>query len=128
MKMKKSRNTTAKTEILNIISNRSVALSHAEIQAILDGLCDRVTIYRVLDRLIEDGEIHKVINIDGITKYASCNTCITSHNHQHIHFNCEKCNTVTCLEDIEPTFNLPKEYKINDVNFTVSGVCPECVV
>lgn len=51
--MKQKRNTIAKTKILDLINTAEVALSHAEIETLLDGLCNRVTIYRVLDRLVE---------------------------------------------------------------------------
>ena len=126
--MKQARNTAAKTEILNLISQSDVALSHTEIQTLLDGLCDRVTIYRVLDRLTEEGLIHKVVNIDGGVKYAGCHSCSANHNHKHnhIHFSCQKCKSVTCMEGIEPAFKLPKKYKVHEVNFTVSGLCPQC--
>ena len=125
--MKQSRNTVAKTEILKLLNTSETALSHSEIQVLLDGLCDRVTIYRVLDRLVEEDLIHKVVNIDGGVKYASCYHNEEIHqSHNHIHFSCEKCHTVTCLEGIEPKFNLPEKYKIKEVNFTVSGICPEC--
>jgi Fur family transcriptional regulator, ferric uptake regulator len=124
--MKQTRNTTAKTEIINLINNAHVALSHAEIQTALDGLCDRVTIYRVLDRLTEEGVVHKIVNVDGVIKYASCESCSYSHKHNHIHFSCNKCKTVTCITDVEPTFKLPKKYTVSEVNFTVSGLCPQC--
>lgn len=126
--MKQTRNTVAKTEILNLISQSEVALSHAEIQSSLDGLCDRVTIYRVLDRLMEEGLIHKVVNIDGGVKYAGCHGCAATHhhNHNHIHFSCQRCKAVTCIEDVEPSFKLPKKYMISEVNITVSGFCPQC--
>jgi Fur family ferric uptake transcriptional regulator len=128
--MKQSRNTIAKTKILDLISQSDVALSHAEIQSSLDGLCDRVTIYRVLDRLVEEGLAHKVVNIEGGVKYAFCAECTeTSHHHahNHIHFSCQKCKSVTCVDDVEPLFKLPENYIVNEVNFTVSGVCPECI-
>lgn len=73
--MKTSRTTNAKTEIQELIVSSSVALSHSEIQKSLEGLCDRVTIYRVLERLMEEGVIHKIVNIDGVVKYAGCNSC-----------------------------------------------------
>lgn len=123
---KQSRNTIAKKEILQLIQKAGSALSHSEIQHLLDDLCDRVTIYRVLDRLVEEGQIHKVLTIDGKIKYAKCNGCGTVHRHNHIHFNCENCQTVTCLDDIQPMFDLPKNYQISQVNFTVSGLCPSC--
>lgn len=121
-----SRNTVAKTEILNLVSGSEKALSHTEIQAALHNLCDRVTIYRVLDRLTEEGLIHRIVNIDGVIKYAGCQHCHTEHHHNHIHFSCEKCKSVTCLDDVEPTFSLPVNYKVYTVNFTVSGLCPQC--
>jgi Fur family ferric uptake transcriptional regulator len=67
--MKSARNTTAKTEIQELIVMSNVALSHAEIQKSLDGLCDRVTIYRVLERLLEEGVIHKIVSADGVVKH-----------------------------------------------------------
>lgn len=124
--MKQTRKTTAKTEILDLIVRSEIALSHSEIQLSLDGLCNRVTIYRVLDRLIEEDLIHKVVNVDGGVKYASCHSCSTTHNHNHVHFSCQKCKSVTCIEGVEPFFELPKKYKVSDVNFTVSGICPQC--
>lgn len=124
--MKSARTTAAKTRIQELIISSSVALSHSEIQDVLDGLCDRVTIYRVLDRLMEEGVIHKIINVDGVVKYAGCHSCSTKHNHNHIHFSCQKCKTVTCLDDVEPSFMLPKNYKVRELNFTVSGLCPQC--
>lgn len=125
--MKQIRNTVAKTQILNVITNSAMALSHSEIQTMLDGLCDRVTIYRVLDRLVAEDLIHKVVNIDGGVKYASCHSCTTAHHHNHVHFSYQKCKSVTCLADVEPSFNLPKNYKVSEINFTVSGLCPRCV-
>jgi Fur family transcriptional regulator, ferric uptake regulator len=125
--MKSSRTTVAKTEIQKLLSDSPSAMSHIEIQNALDGMCDRVTIYRVLNRLIIEKIIHKIGTIDGVVKYAACqNTCSHHHNHTHIHFNCEICKTVTCLNEVEVNFSLPTEYKINEVNFTVSGVCEKC--
>lgn len=124
--MKHTRNTAAKREILDMISLSGVALSHSEIQASLDGSCDRVTIYRVLDRLVEEGAVHRIVNVDGVLKYASCHGCSTAHHHDHIHFSCQKCMSVTCIENVHPSFKLPKGYKVSEVNFTVSGICPQC--
>lgn len=124
--MGKNRNTVAKTEIWRILKTSDTALSHAEILAAVDGLCDRVTVYRVLDRLQEEGSIHKVVNMDGIHKFAACHNCSEYHHHNHIHFSCERCKTVTCLENVEPVFSLPEKYRLHQVNFTVSGLCAKC--
>ncbi|WP_334125221.1 Fur family transcriptional regulator [Empedobacter brevis] len=121
------RNTIPKIKILNLIEDSNVALSHSEIQQSLENICDRVTIYRVLKRLLVEGFIHKISDIDGTVKYARCHGCMKKeHFHNHIHFSCEICNRVTCLEHIEPKFNLPPGYKIKNVNYIISGICTEC--
>lgn len=127
--MKKvARNTIAKSKILEYVQNSNEAVAHSDIQQSLKGVCDRVTIYRVLDRLLSEGLVHKIVDIDGVVKYAACHTCEDEHHHHHnhIHFSCEKCKKVTCLDAIMPQFILPKDYKLNSVNFTVSGFCPQC--
>lgn len=126
--MKQSRNTIARKEITRLIHESGVALSHSELQTLLDGLCDRVTTYRVLERLMDEGIIHRVVDIDGTLKYAECHRCTTEiHHHDHLHFSCEQCKTVTCVEDVEPRITLPASYKVHKINLTVSGICPNCL-
>lgn len=121
-----SRNTKAKTKIQELILSSSMALSHIEIQNYLKGFCDRVTIYRVLERLLDEGLIHKTLNYDGVVKYSGCYSCSSENGHNHIHFSCQKCKTVTWLKDVEPKYNLPENYKVSEINFTLSGLCPKC--
>lgn len=125
--MKQVRNTHAKTEILNIINSSESALSHTAIQEKIGDLCNRVTTYRVLDRLEEEGKIHKIVNVDGVVNYAKCHHCTENdHSHNHVHFNCEKCLSVTCIENVVPEITLPKHFVAKSYNFVVSGICPKC--
>ena len=128
--MKTSRKTTAKSAILELIQNSEVALSQIEIQTILNGLCDRVTIYRVLDRLVNEDFIHKIATPDGTVKYAACNHAHNDHqqhSHNHVHFSCEKCKSVTCLDAVKPSFVMPENYLVQQINFSLSGLCPQCI-
>ena len=124
--MKNARNTKARTSILELITSSPVALSQLAIQHQLNGLCDRVTIYRVLDRLSEEGLIHKIVNVNGVVNFASCSGCNSVHEHQHIHFSCRVCEALTCLEQVVPEFNLPSGFSNEETFFTVSGVCNSC--
>ncbi len=126
--MKQIRNTHAKTEILNIINNSEVALSHADIQKKIGDLCNRVTIYRVLERLEKEGNIHKITNVDGVVNFAKCDhACETDHHtHDHIHFNCEKCKTMICIENVAPAITLPEGFTVSSYNLVISGICPKC--
>ncbi len=123
---KTARNTPAKTKIYELLRSSEVALSHTEIQQQLDSAFDRVTIYRVLDRLVEAGQIHKIVNVDGVVKYAGCKACTTIHQDNHIHFSCERCKRVTCLDEVAPVYQLPKNYRVTETSFTLLGVCPQC--
>ena len=128
--MKTTRNTTAKSAILELIKNSDVALSHIEIQKLIGDLCDRVTIYRVLNRLVKEDVIHKIATPDGTVKYAPCHHHHLDnhiHSHNHVHFSCEKCLSVTCLDSVEPSFKIPDHYVVKEVNFTLSGLCPKCI-
>lgn len=123
--MKIKRNTVARTTIFDLLSRSKVALSPAELQAKTVGICDRVTIYRVLERLYEEEQVHKTVGIDGVVKYAVCHHD-AHHNHYHIHFNCQNCSATVCLDNHSPEVQLPEGYLLKDVNFTVSGLCPAC--
>lgn len=125
--MKVTRNTVAKGAILDLITNSDSALSHSEIHKLTQDLCDRVTIYRILDRLVNEDVIHKIVNLDGTIKYAKCHHENHVHIHNHVHFSCEKCLKVTCMENVQPSYIIPRNYKVNDVNFTLSGLCPNCL-
>ncbi|MEZ4917300.1 MAG: transcriptional repressor [Chitinophagales bacterium] len=126
--MKNYRTTTAKTTIIELIESSEIALSQQDIQDKIGNLCNRVTTYRVLERLLDEGKVHKVLDFDGVAKYSSCENCEHEHHHDHhhVHFSCTVCNKVTCLHNVIPTFKLPENYTAQDYNFTVSGVCPEC--
>lgn len=127
-RMKITRNTTARKAILDLINQSDVALSQPAIQHKLNGLCDRVTIYRVLDRLSTEGLIHKVVNVNGVVNYAACNSCNGKHDHdhEHIHFSCRICEELTCLDQVIPSFSLPNGFQVDETFFTISGVCPKC--
>lgn len=124
--MKTGRNTVAKTKIRTLLAASKVALAHSDIQQALEGGCDRVTIYRILDRLAEEGVIHKIVDMDGTIKYAACRMCHTGHRHNHVHFSCRKCHTVFCLENVVPSYTLPDSYTVLETNFTLAGLCPQC--
>lgn len=132
--MKITRNTQARKTILSMINDSNVALSQPAIQTALNGFCDRVTIYRVLDRLVEEGLVHKIVNVNGVVNYAACSTCSHEnettdkhqHAHQHVHFSCRICNELTCLEQVIPHFDLPPNFKLEETFFTISGTCPNC--
>jgi Fur family ferric uptake transcriptional regulator len=125
--MKQKRNTVAKQEIEKLLEHSAYALSHQQIQQELGSLCNRVTIYRVLERLVEEGRVHKILNHDGVISYAYCQQCESHiHHHSHLHFSCTQCKRVKCLNEQAVSFQLPEAFTLEETHFTVTGVCPEC--
>lgn len=122
-----SRNTASKIAIEQILKRSESALTHKEILEGLDGLCDRVTVYRVLDRLINECKVHKIVDTSGVMRFAACQECQKDHqDHQHVHFSCTSCESVTCLDDIKPAVKLPRGFVTEEAIYTFSGLCPKC--
>lgn len=109
---------------------RGVALSEPDLEASLEGLCDRVTIYRNLNTYLDKGVIHRVPDNSGVMKYALCQeNCKTTevHSHDHVHFKCSICGDTRCLhEAIIPQIPLPSGYKAAETNMLIQGTCPNC--
>jgi len=127
-KILRKRNTPTKSGILNILKRENRALAHKDFQEFLGDSVDRVTIYRALDRLTEEGEIHKITGVEGVVQYALCVNCNSNHDHRHdhIHFHCTRCKRVICIENVAPQFSLPQGYQVSETQFMVTGICAEC--
>lgn len=88
----------------------------------------RPSISRVLSLFSTSGIIHSMEDGKGITKYEICKTPHSNHeNDMHVHFYCEKCERVYCLEDTKlPQINVPEGFKVKGLNYMLKGICPEC--
>ena len=123
------RHTNCRNEILEQFLGQDFALSHHSIEQKIDQRFDRVTIYRNLRVFLDKGVIHKVLDDEGVVKYALCKTACSHkhHNHEHVHFKCEKCGKTVCIEDLDiPNIQLPENFKAKELNMLIQGTCDEC--
>lgn len=124
----KLKSTPCRADVLMLLLNNEHALSHADIEQRVDQAFDRVTVYRTLRTFLDKGLIHKVLDDEGITKYALCNECTREeHHHEHVHFKCEVCGQTQCLEEISiPEIALPKGFQALEKNLLIQGICNHC--
>jgi Fur family ferric uptake transcriptional regulator len=124
------RHTECREAILYTFSSSISALSHGDLEQAVDDKYDRVTIYRTLKTFLEKGIIHKILDGQGGTKYALCETSNCSnetHKHDHVHFKCRLCGDTTCINSVDiPQIHLPKGYQREEINLLIEGSCPNC--
>jgi len=121
------RKTKSQTTLLNLLQREPNALSHDDVTAKLEEKMDRVTIYRILNRFVEDGLAHRIVGDDGRQYFASCQTdCSHDHAaHGHLHFRCVVCDRVECVPGTVK-YRLPAGYKVANSNIMLSGSCGAC--
>lgn len=123
------RATLTRVGVLSLLLDAEVALSHQELEqcATKNGAkYDRVTLYRVLDWLVEKNIAHKILGIDRSWRYnASSNTANKSERY-HAHFHCTRCHQIYCLEKLHTSLlpDFPSNYQIEEVE--LKGCCPNC--
>lgn len=123
------RRTPVREQVLGLFMDKSHALSHSDIEQVLSGEFDRVTIYRTLTSFLDKGLVHKIPADNGQTRYALCSDGCDeeAHHHSHVHFSCTQCGQTFCLEHIHiPVINLPQGYTLNELNYIASGTCKGC--
>ena len=120
--------TNSRLDVLSAFIKQSSALSLGALENLFPQH-DRVTLYRTLNSFLDSGILHKIPNDQGTATYGLCHdTCSPSdHNHEHIHFKCNECGKMECLDEMDlPMVKLPNGYKLNQVNLIADGVCAEC--
>ena len=124
----KLKSTPCRLEVLHLLLENGHALSHSDIEHNVDQSFDRVTVYRTLKTFLDKGIIHKVLDDEGVTKYALCNECSREHhNHEHVHFKCELCGHTQCLDQIDiPQVALPSGFRAKQKNLLIQGICDQC--
>jgi Fur family ferric uptake transcriptional regulator len=122
--------------ILACLMQTDAPLTH---QAVIDRLpgqgeaIDRVTVYRVLDWLVERGVAQKRAGHDRVFRFSLVEheAARAQVHRQHCHFHCSRCDRTFCLDaastpDAETTPPVPSGFAVEHVELTVNGVCAEC--
>ena len=121
------RKTQSLALMLDEFDKSSHAISAIDLISRLSNKLNKTTVYRILDKLEDDGLLHSFLGKNGLKWYAKCIGC-TANNHSdvHPHFQCLNCGKVDCLSI---NITLPKipNRKIEFSQFLIQGQCDECL-
>jgi Fur family ferric uptake transcriptional regulator len=117
--------TPARLRVYAVLLDAARSLSHHELEAALgsDAPLDRVTLYRVLDWLVDQGLAHRVAGIDRVWRYSVAR----DDRAGHAHFQCNRCGKVVRLAELPARrVPLPRGFRSEAVELRVLGRCAEC--
>jgi Fur family ferric uptake transcriptional regulator len=120
------RKTKSVREVISTFEKSTVAVSAVDLVERFSTKMNKTTVYRILERLEEDGVIHSFMGGDGLRWYAACSGCNAKHHHDaHPHTKCSDCGKVTCLEE---TIELPnvQGFQVNSAEILLIGRCEKC--
>lgn len=121
------RTTPSRLAILKILVNSSNPITHQETINQLGTAVDydRVTVYRVLDWLVENAIIHKVVGQDRAWRFQLTRD---ETQHHHAHFQCNDCGKVYCLAEVQPAISqaIPDHFTVDSIELNLKGRCADC--
>ena len=122
------KHTKQRVRVLEEIAMDTAAISQPELERKLGKEIDRVTLYRILNIYEDKGILHRVMDSNGTANYAICSAACTSghHHDEHVHFNCNNCHKIYCLEVMVPALNMPKGFTAETLSLTAYGICDKC--
>lgn len=134
-----ARVTTARVRVLAALTTSGRPLLHHDVEHALSSGAniDRVTLYRVLDWLVEQGLAHRVAGSDRAWRFSVVGDVARKGGHgelkvvhdRHAHFHCNACGKVYCLDKIGAKslkLPVPRGYRPEAVELTVKGQCARC--
>jgi len=119
------KSTPGRRAVLQTLAKAVSPLSPEQIHAkVGSGVCDRATVYRILESLGEAGLVQRVI-LNGKTLYLP-----EESSHHHHHIVCRKCRSTVCLDKclISPMEKKAKQLGFHDIRHSLqlTGLCSKC--
>jgi len=122
------RKTKSVKALLRVFEQIKKPISTLELVEQFHHQMSKSTVYRILERLEDDGILHSFTGRGGLTWYALCNTDGCSYAHEtdtHPHFQCKDCGKTECLSIHIPIPEIAK-HSIESVSLLLIGKCADC--
>lgn len=119
--------TPIRISMLEMFYRHDFALGAADILELMPKGQDKVTIYRALASFEEKGILHQASKDAQGVKYAMASKTGQEEKNVHAHFVCNECQRTYCLEEVKvPEVEVKGNFSIDQINYTIRGICEHC--
>ena len=129
MARSESYNTKQKNIIFNIIKNQKQEFTIKDIYNKVKNKVGLTTIYRLVDKLVEDGRLSRNIGKNNTTYYQYLEEC---NNENNFFLKCEHCGKMVhidceCIEKMTSHILEKHKFTTNKEHIIINGICNKCV-
>ena len=122
-------NTKQKDLILDIIKKEKKQFTIKDIYEKLDGSVGLTTVYRLVDKLVDENSLNKEISKDNTTYYQYLEHC---EEENHFYLKCDECGKVIhidcdCISDLSNHILKDHKFKTNKEHIIINGKCNNCI-
>ena len=126
--MRTNYETKQKETIIEAIKKKNKSFMVKDLYDTLNGKVGLTTIYRLLQKLEDEGLITKEVGKDNKTKYEYLEKC---EEENHFYLKCDKCGTLThvdcdCINELSSHISKEHNFKLNKENIIIKGICSKC--
>lgn len=128
MKSRESYKTKQKDLIIEDIKKHKEEFTVKDIYNELNSNIGLTTIYRFIDKLVEEGHINKTIGKDNVTYYQYLEDCDKDN---HFFLKCESCGVMEhidcdCIEELSNHISKEHNFALTD-HIIINGKCKKCL-
>ncbi len=129
MKRSEAYNTKQKEIIFEIIKHQKQEFTIKDIFNQIKDKAGLTTIYRLVDKMVQDGRLSKYIGKDNITYYQYLEEC---NEENHFYLKCENCGDMVhidcdCISDLSNHIVKQHHFKLNKEHIIINGLCEKCI-
>ncbi|MEM6317461.1 MAG: transcriptional repressor [Bacteroidota bacterium] len=113
--------------LLQLFEETDKAIPAVELIERLREDMNKTTVYRILERLKEEGSVHHFIGKDGLRWYAKSKEFSGSSEAKiHPHFQCRSCGKAECLS-VDTKIPSLSDYQVDSAAVLLVGLCKDCL-
>ena len=126
--MKEIYKTKQKDIILDVIKNQKHEFTIKDIYKSIKDKVGLTTIYRLVDKLVEEGKLNKTISSDNVTYYQYLEEC---KEENHFYLKCDRCGNLIhvdcdCIEELTSHIYNDHKFIPNKDHIIINGLCNKC--